>query len=166
MSSVPRRAERIARIEAALQAAGLAPQIREFTENTATAPQAAAALGCALEQIAKTLVFKRKDDASPVVVLVRGVDRVSEKAVARQIGGKTSKADADFVRLHSGYEIGGVAPIGWAAQVPIFMDTALHALPLLWVAAGSAHAVFPITPQDLARLTGAKTADVAEGAGG
>lgn len=162
MSQVAARSERIARVRAALEAAGLTPNIQEFSQNTATAPQAAAALDCDLEQIAKTLVFKRRDDDSPVVVMVRGVDRVNEKAVAEHIGGKIKKADAEYIRRHSGYEIGGVTPIGWAAEVPLLMDAGLHALPLIWVAAGSAHAVFSIAPQDLTDLTGARTVAVAE----
>ena len=161
MSAVAARPERIARVRAVLETAGLTPDIREFSENTATAPQAAAALGCDLEQIAKTLVFKRRDDDSPVVVMVRGVDRVDEKAVAEHIGGKIKKADAEYIRACSGYEIGGVTPIDWPAQVPLLMDSGLRALPLIWVAAGSAHAVFSIAPETLADLTGAQTAAVA-----
>ena len=166
MSGVAARSERIARVRAALETAGLTPDIREFSQNTATAPQAAAALGCDLEQIAKTLVFQRRDDDSPVVVMVRGVDRVDEKAVAKHIGHKIKKADAEFIRTCSGYEIGGVTPIDWPQAVPLLMDTALHALPLIWVAAGSAHAVFSIAPSALATLSGAETAEIAEGATG
>jgi prolyl-tRNA editing enzyme YbaK/EbsC (Cys-tRNA(Pro) deacylase) len=164
------RAERIARVKAALAAAGLDSQIRELSQNTATAKTAAIAVGCEVGQIVKSLVFRRQtengeDDA--VLALVSGAKRADMDKLANAVPGTIAiaKADADFVKQKTGFEIGGVPPLGFAdarriAAVVIAAD--LLAFDVVWAAAGSAFAVFPAAPRALARAAGAISADISE----
>ena len=156
------REERVARVAAALRAAGLAAEIRRLEQNTATAPQAAAALGCQVAQIAKTLVFRRLADDAPVVAILSGASRVSPEKLAKAAGGKVRKGDAAFVKEKCGFEIGGMAPVGFPPGGAIVMDSGLRKFQTVWAAAGSAYAVFPAAPDDLARAAGATVADIAE----
>lgn len=155
------REERIARVEAALQAAGVAAEIRRLTQNTATSALAAAALGCEVGQIAKTLVFRRADDA-PVVAILSGADRASAEKLSAAAGGEVRKADAEFVKQKCGFEIGGMSPVGFPSGGMVFLDSGLRKFDIVWAAAGSAHAVFPASPDDLARAARARVADIAE----
>ena len=121
--------------------------VREFPEGTRTAADAAAAIGCEVAQIVKSLVFRRGEDA--VLVLCSGANTVDEAALGVQ------KADAAFVRDHTGFAIGGVPPYGW--RVPpaeTILDEDLLALPELWAAAGTPRAVFPLSPAELLERTG------------
>ena len=156
------REERVARVAAALRAAGLAAEIRRLDQNTATAAQAAAALGCEVAQIAKTLVFRRVADDAPVVAILSGADRASLEKLARAVGGEVRKADADFVREKCGFEIGGMSPVGFPPGGAIVMDSGLRKFRTVWASAGSAYAVFPSAPDALARAAGATVADIAE----
>ena len=157
-----RRAERIARVESALRAAGLTAEIRRLTQNTATAALAAAALECEVGQIAKTLVFRRVSDDAPVVAILSGANRASTEKLAAAAGGEVRKADAEFVKEKCGFEIGGMSPVGFPSGGMVFLDAGLRKFNLVWAAAGSAHAVFPASPDDLARAAGATVADIAE----
>src|ERR1700742_164981 len=87
-------------------------EVLEFTESTRTAEEAAAAIGCTVAQIAKSLIFRTAETKRPVLVVASGVNRVDEKKVALAIGEKIARADADFVRAQTGYSIGGVPPVG------------------------------------------------------
>ncbi len=105
-----------------------------------------------MAQIAKSLVFRAKS-GKPVLVIASGVNRVDEKKVAAALGEPIGKADADFVRERTGYAIGGVAPVGHEGGVRIFIDADLGKHETIWAAAGHPHAVFPLTPAELQRLT-------------
>jgi prolyl-tRNA editing enzyme YbaK/EbsC (Cys-tRNA(Pro) deacylase) len=94
------------------------------------------------------------------MVLVSGANRVHEKRAGRLIGEKLERADADFVKQHTGFSIGGVSPYGHPAPLDISMDEALLAFPTVWAAAGNPRSVFEIAPQELARTTGARRIDV------
>ncbi len=130
-----------------------------------TAQQAADALGVALGQIAKSIVFRRKRDDVAVLVVTSGDRRVHEGLVADIVcsdGGKLGRADAEFVKARTGFSIGGVAPLGHAQACVTLIDRALFRFDEIWAAAGHPHAVFKLTPQQLQRLTGAPVADVVE----
>lgn len=157
-----KREERIAKVEAALRAAGLAAQIRRLSQNTATAPQAAQALGCQVAQIAKTLVFRRVRDDAPIVAVLSGANRASVEKLSAQVGGEVQKADAAFVKEKCGFEIGGMSPLGFPDGGEILMDKQLQKFEVVWAAAGSAYAVFPAAPDELARAAKAEVADIAE----
>jgi Cys-tRNA(Pro) deacylase len=148
------------RVAAAAAAAGDGLEVRRFPEGTRTAEDAAAAVGCAVGQIVKSLVFVA--DGQPVVALVSGAHRLDPVRLAAALGAeRVERADGDAVREATGYAIGGVPPFGHAEPLPVLMDRALLDHDLLWAAAGRPDAVFAVTPDDLERASGAVVADLA-----
>ncbi len=138
-------------------------RITRFSDTTKTSADAAAAIGCTVAQIAKSMVF-RAADGRCVVVLTSGVNRVDERALASTIGMKVGRADPDFVRAETGFAIGGVSPIGLVEGAnPLFLiDADLLAFEQIWAAAGDQNSVFGLTPDELIDLTGAKPAEIAK----
>jgi len=124
-----------------------------------TAQQAADALGVGVGQIAKSIIFRRKDDDMAVLVITSGDRRVDEKKVAALVG-KLGRADAEFVRTRTGFAIGGVSPVAHATPPVTLIDRELFRFDEIWAAAGHPHGVFKLRPQDLVALTGAPVADV------
>jgi prolyl-tRNA editing enzyme YbaK/EbsC (Cys-tRNA(Pro) deacylase) len=151
----------VVRVRAALLAAGLADTITFMPEATHTAQAAAAALGCDVAEIAKSIIF-RAQDGRAVLVITSGRNRVDAAKVERQIGQDIGKADADFVRIQTGFVIGGVAPLAHAQPPITLMDQDLLDLPAVWPAAGHPNSMFRIAPHDLARVTTARLADIAQ----
>jgi Cys-tRNA(Pro) deacylase len=145
------------RVQAAL---GPGFEALEFDASTRTAADAAAAIGCTVAQIAKSLVFRAMESSRAVVVVVSGVNRVNERKVAALVGEPIGRADADFVREKTGFAIGGVPPIAHREPAPTILDEDLQAFDVIWAAAGTPNAVFRLTPDDLKRLTGAEFAAV------
>jgi prolyl-tRNA editing enzyme YbaK/EbsC (Cys-tRNA(Pro) deacylase) len=142
------------------QAAGLDLEVREFPDGTRTAAAAAQAVGCAVDQIVKSLVFVA--DGAPVLVLTSGGNRVDETKVARRTGAaRVRKADAEEARAATGYAIGGTPPFGHPSRLRVLVDQDLTAFELVWAAAGTPRHVFPITPAALLRASGGEVADVA-----
>ena len=135
----------------------------EMPDSTRTADDAAAACGCTVAQIGKSLVFKATGSERPVLVVASGVNRVDERKVAAALGEPIARADPDFVRTATGFAIGGVAPVGHAVEPVVYLDADLMALPRIWCAAGTPNAVFEATPADLLDLTGGTTLDVRKG---
>jgi prolyl-tRNA editing enzyme YbaK/EbsC (Cys-tRNA(Pro) deacylase) len=140
------------RVQDLLRAAGSDAQVRQFAATARTSAEAAAAIGCEVAEIAKSLVFKAAS-GRPVLVIASGVNRVDERKIAAALGEPIGKADASYVRDRTGYAIGGVAPIGHASLPAIFIDEDLRGYATIWAAAGHPHAVFPLTPAELERLT-------------
>ncbi|MCZ4313729.1 YbaK/EbsC family protein [Comamonadaceae bacterium G21597-S1] len=134
-----------------------------------TAQQAADALGVALGQIAKSIIFRRKPDDVAVLVVTSGDRRVHEGLVAALVCSeglsKLGRADAEFVKARTGFSIGGVAPLAHASDCVTLIDRQLFRFDEIWAAAGHPHAVFKLTPQQLQQLTGAPVADVVEPVG-
>jgi Cys-tRNA(Pro) deacylase len=139
---------------------GLPAEIREFGASTRTAADAAAAIGCEIAQIAKSLVFRAAESHRAVLVIVSGINRVDEKKLSALLGEKIGKADADFVRNETGFAIGGVAPIGHTRKVTVFIDADLTYYAEIWAAAGAPNAVFRLTPAELARVTQGQIVEV------
>jgi Cys-tRNA(Pro) deacylase len=135
-------------------------QVVEFEATTRTSEDAAAAIGCSVAEIAKSLVF-RSASGKPVLVIASGTNRVDEKKVRALLGEKIERADADFVRQSTGYAIGGVPPLAHATPPVVLIDRDLEAFESIWAAAGTPNAVFRLTPADLVRLTQGQVADVA-----
>jgi prolyl-tRNA editing enzyme YbaK/EbsC (Cys-tRNA(Pro) deacylase) len=148
------------RVQAALQARGLDCAVVEMPQTTRTAAEAAAAIGCTVAQIAKSLVFRAVASDAPVLVIASGVNRVDEKRVAGLCGEKIGRADADFVRARTGFAIGGVPPLGHATPLATYIDEDLLQFEAIWAAAGTPFAVFRLTPADLVRATGGTVAQV------
>ena len=156
------RAERVAKVAAALQSAGLRAEILSLADNTATAAAAAAALGCEIGDIAKSLMFCRISDNAPVLAILGGDVRADIRKLSAAVNGKVKKANADFVKQNTGYEIGGVPPLAHLVSPLTIMDSGLLKKEKVWAAAGSPFAVFPSNPTALAKAAKAKIADIAE----
>jgi prolyl-tRNA editing enzyme YbaK/EbsC (Cys-tRNA(Pro) deacylase) len=124
-----------------------------------TAADAAAALGVELGQIAKSIVFRRRDDDAAVLVVTSGDRRVDEERVPALVG-ELGRADADFVKAATGFSIGGVSPIAHTTRPVILIDAELFRFDQIWAAAGHPYAVFPLSPDELVQLTGAPVAEV------
>jgi prolyl-tRNA editing enzyme YbaK/EbsC (Cys-tRNA(Pro) deacylase) len=150
------------RVEDLLAAQGMGGRVVEFPDSTRSSAEAAAAIGCTLAQIAKSLVFKAAS-GRPVLVVASGVNRVDEKKIKAEIGQKVGRADADYVRERTGYAIGGVAPFGHSETPIVLIDRDLLALDPIWAAAGTSNAVFRLSPDELVRLSGGVVADVKQG---
>jgi prolyl-tRNA editing enzyme YbaK/EbsC (Cys-tRNA(Pro) deacylase) len=143
-----------------LREAGVDTQVAEFEQTTRTSAEAAAAIGCSVAEIAKSVVFRGRTSGQAIVVVASGNNRVSEAKVAALLGEPLARADAEFVRAATGYAIGGVAPIGHAQPVRLLLDADLQRFARIWAAAGTPFAVFALTPEELHRVTGADWADV------
>lgn len=126
-----------------------------------TAQEAADGLGVQLGQIAKSVIFKRKEDGAAVLVVTSGDRRVDEKKVSALVG-KVGRADADFVKAQTGFSIGGVSPVAHLNPPVTLLDQDLWRFDVIWAAAGHPHGVFQLQPDDLKRLTSAPVADVAQ----
>ncbi|KAI5915179.1 YbaK/EbsC family protein [Thauera sp. 2A1] len=148
------------RTQRLLAEAGIDTQVVEFEQPTRTSAEAAAAIGCTVAEIAKSVVFRAKQSGGAVVVVASGDNRVCEDKVARLVGEKLGRADADFVRAATGYAIGGVAPLGHAGPVRLLLDADLQRFARIWAAAGTPFSVFPLTPGPLAALTAAAWTDI------
>ena len=151
------------RVQEALAAKGFDFRVREFPAGTRTSAEAAAAIGCKIGQIAKSLIFRAKQTGRPVLVIASGANRVDEKAVAALLGERIGRADADFVREATGFAIGGVPPLGHTTPPVTLIDRDLLAYEEIWAAAGTPNAVFALKPGDLAALSGGEVADVKKG---
>ncbi len=163
MSEAPSQApmkDSARRVQQAIEAAGFDFQVREFPASTRTSEEAAAAIGCDVAQIAKSLIFRAKESNRPVLVMASGANRVDEKAVGRLLGEKLARADADFVRAATGFAIGGVPPVGHRETPVAFIDADLMELGEIWAAAGTPNAVFRLTPLELVSLTGGQVAEL------
>ena len=149
------------RVGAALLAAGHADTIRAFPDGTRSAADAAAAVGCDVAAIAKSIVFRA--GSRPVLVIASGANRVDMAKVATATGLSVKRAEGSWVRDVTGFAIGGVAPVAHLTPPVVLLDRDLLALDRVWAAAGSPMHVFATTPADLLRISGATDADVREG---
>ena len=148
------------KVQAALTALGLECQVVELPGSTRTAVEAAHAVGCTLGQIVKSLVFRGRRSGKPLLALVSGSNRLDEKKLAALAGEAVEKADADFIRRHTGFAIGGVPPVGHVEEIATFVDEDLLQFDEVWAAAGTPHAVFRIHPVSLVRASGGKAAEL------
>ena len=148
------------RVQDALQQHGLSARVRELTASTRTAQDAALAVGCDVAQIVKSLIFKGRDSARPILAVVSGANRVDESKLSLAAGEKVRKADADFVRSATGFAIGGVAPLGHPQPIATFVDQDLAGLERLWAAAGTPNALFELSPEELVRLSDGQVVDL------
>ncbi len=158
MSELPPSAQRV--VEAAASH-GLSLEVVEYPDGTRTADDAAAAVGCEVGQIVKSLIFSV--DGELVLALTSGSNRVDTKKLTAAAGGeRCDRADANQVREVTGFAIGGVPPFGHANAVRAFFDPALLTHDVVWAAAGTPRHVFPLSPADLLTATGATEVDFTE----
>ena len=135
---------------------GLEVELKEFSDSTRTAEDAAAACGCDVGQIVKSLVFQGKKSRRPYMLLVSGRNRVDQKGVAALIGEALDRPDGTYVRDLTGYAIGGIPPVGHDTPLKTYMDEDLLQYARIWAAAGSPHSVFPTEPRRLAEVAKAE----------
>ncbi|MFO0996401.1 MAG: YbaK/EbsC family protein [Alphaproteobacteria bacterium] len=150
------------KVQAALAGFGLGLTVKEFSASTRTAADAAAAIGCTVAQIAKSILFRAVASDRPILVVTSGVNRVSEAKIAGYLGESLGKADAAFVRARTGFVIGGVPPVGHSEAVETFVDEDLMGFDEIWAAAGTPNAVFRLTPADLVRITNGRVVSITE----
>ena len=148
------------RVQDALKAKGLDSEVRHMPQATRSAAEAAAACGCSLGQIVKSLLFRGAASGKPYLLLVSGSNRVSEAGVAEVLGEALRRPAANDVREVTGFAIGGIPPLGHKRTLETFMDAALLDYDLVWAAAGTSDAVFPIAPERLAAAVGARIISV------
>jgi len=148
------------RVQQALAKLGFSLEVVELPHSTRTAVEAAQAVGCQVGQIVKSLIFRGLRSQQPIMVAASGSNRVKEKRIASLIDEPLGKADADFVRQHTGFVIGGVPPVGHAQPLQTFIDEDLMQYSEIWAAAGTPHAVFRLTPDDLVKMTGGRVVPI------
>lgn len=161
--SVKRPQGGVQRVKEALVALGLATEVQELSASTRTSTEAAAAVGCQVAQIVKSLVFRGATSGRPLLALVAGSNRASEARLADHFGEPVARADADFVRARTGFAIGGVPPVGHQERLDVIIDRDLMAFATIWAAAGSPFAVFSLPPAELQRVTSGRVVDLKEG---
>lgn len=147
------------KVQNVLAQANITAQVIELPSSTRTAQEAAQTLGCEVAHIVKSLLFKTVTDDRPILVLASGINRVNEKAIALHAG-QITKADADFVREKTGFAIGGVPPVAHVQPIETYIDEDLLRYEKLWAAAGTPHAVFSLTPDQLIQLTQGKVISI------
>jgi prolyl-tRNA editing enzyme YbaK/EbsC (Cys-tRNA(Pro) deacylase) len=142
------------KVQQTVTSLGYELQIVELDASTRTSKDAAAAIGCTVAQIAKSLIFKTSESSKPLLVITSGSNRVDEARIAEALGERIGKADADFVRRSTGFAIGGVPPVGHTSPIRTFIDADLFTHAVIWAAAGTPNTVFKLTPATLKEMTG------------
>lgn len=132
---------------------GYSNQVIELPDSARTAQEAADAIGCEIAHIAKSIIFRIKNLDKPLLVVASGVNRINEKYIGAHLNEKLGKADADFVRKHTGFVIGGVPPLGHTESILTLIDEDLFQYKEIWAAAGHPKAVFQLTPEELVQMT-------------
>ena len=148
------------KVQDALDAAGLSCEVVEMPKTTRTAREAAAAAGCTVGQIVKSLVFKGSRTQKPYLVVASGVNRVNESILADMVNEPVEMSDAEFVREKTGFTIGGVPPLGHAQPPETYIDQDLLQHEEIWAAAGTPNAIFKLTPADLRAITGGRVINI------
>jgi prolyl-tRNA editing enzyme YbaK/EbsC (Cys-tRNA(Pro) deacylase) len=146
------------RVQTALHERGFTNQVIELPGSTRSAAEAAAAIGCTVSQIAKSLLFQGATSGRALLVIASGSNRVDEQRAAALFGEPLHKPKADFVREQTGFVIGGVPPIGHTQPLSTLIDEDLLQYEEIWAAAGHPHAVFKLTPAELVAMTGGQVA--------
>jgi prolyl-tRNA editing enzyme YbaK/EbsC (Cys-tRNA(Pro) deacylase) len=152
----------VQRVAAALRASGLAGQIVELPGAAKTAKAAAEFLGCDVAQIANSLVFRGATSGDAILVMSSGARRVDTTKLSALVGEAVEKATPEFVKERTGFVIGGVAPAGHVTAPRTYVERSLAVHATLWAAAGHASTVFPLSYEELLRITGGVEIDAAQ----
>ncbi|MBA2691764.1 MAG: YbaK/EbsC family protein [Rubrobacter sp.] len=148
------------RVEEALRKAGFENEIVALDATARSAKEAADSLGVEVAQIVKSLVFVGRESETPILVVASGDNRVDEAKVEAHAGEGVERADAKFVKSRTGFSIGGVPPLAHAEDIKTFVDEDLFRHREVWAAAGHTHAVFALSPDELAKMTGGEVISV------
>ena len=142
------------KVQVALRTLGFPHEVIELSQTTRSAAEAAQAIGCKVEEIAKSLIFKGKRTNKAILVIASGPNRVNEKKISEFLSEPVKMADADFVRQKTGFTIGGVPPIAHRERLETIIDEDLLQFEEIWAAAGTPNAVFKLSPAELKKMTG------------
>ena len=148
------------KVQDALKDKGYNYRVQELPNSTRTAAEAAEAIGCQVDQIVKSLIFRARQSGKAVLVAASGSNRVNEKGLAARLGEPIERASPDFVRQQTGYAIGGVPPLGHANRTLTFVDEDLLQYERIYAAAGTPFAIFGLTPADLVKMTGGEVVNI------
>jgi prolyl-tRNA editing enzyme YbaK/EbsC (Cys-tRNA(Pro) deacylase) len=148
------------KVQDALKGSGYDYRVQELPNSTRTAAEAAEAIGCQVDQIVKSLIFRARQSGKAVLVATSGSNRVNEKGLAARLGEPIERASPDFVRQQTGYAIGGVPPLGHANRTLTFVDEDLLHYERIYAAAGTPFAIFGLTPADLVKMTGGEVVNI------
>jgi prolyl-tRNA editing enzyme YbaK/EbsC (Cys-tRNA(Pro) deacylase) len=152
----------IQKVQKAIKNKGYDFHILELPDSTRTAREAAEVIGCAVSEIAKSLIFKGGNTGRPVLIIASGTNRVDLKKVGELLGEPLNKADADFIRTETGFAIGGIPPVGHKKQLHTIIDEDLLNYETVWAAAGTPFSVFSLEPKNIEGLTGGLLANIKE----
>lgn len=158
----PDLSESARRVQSYLSGRGFSYEVKESVGSTRTAQDAAARVGCAVGQIAKSLVFKEKKSGRLILVIASGANRVDVKKIERHTGLKLGMADGDSVKETVGFAIGGVPPAGHNDPLETLLDPDLKKHEEIWAAAGTPNALFRLKPEELEPLTNGRWVDLAQ----
>jgi Cys-tRNA(Pro) deacylase len=148
------------KVQVALRTLGFPHEVIELSQTTRSAAEAAQAIGCKVEEIAKSLIFKGKRTNKAILVIASGPNRVSEKKIGELLSEPVKMADTDFVRQKTGFTIGGVPPIAHRERLETIIDEDLLQFEEIWAAAGTPNAVFRLSPADLTKMTDGRITSV------
>lgn len=148
------------KVQDQIRSLGFDYAVIEHAESTRTAQEAADRAGCELGQIVKSLIFRGKQSGKPILVLTSGANRVDEKRIGEYAGEAIDRADADFVRLVTGFAIGGVAPVGHPQKMETYIDQDFLKYQTIWAAAGTPKAIFELRTEDLQKMTDGRLVQV------
>lgn len=148
------------RVQDTLRCLGFPYQVVESSHTTRSAADAAKAIGCGIEQIAKSIVFRSKGTNRPILVIASGPNRVNSEKIGEYCAEPIEMADADFVKRRTGFVIGGVPPVGHLEQLETYIDEDLLRYEEIWAAAGTPNAVFGLPPGDLIKMTGGRVVSI------
>lgn len=149
----------VKRVQQALADGGVTAEVTEMADGTRTAADAAAACGCAIDQIAKSIIFRGEISGAALLFITAGGNQVDATKASALAAEPLGKADADLIRAQTGFAIGGVAPLGHLNPIRTWIDPRLSDFAQVYAAGGTPRHVFPIAPADLIRLSGATPAD-------
>ena len=147
-------------MQEAISSLGLDNVVFELAQPVRTAADAAAAVGCEVRQIAKSLIFMTRHTRRPILVVTSGANRVNEETMATVVGEPLERAPADFVREQTGFAIGGIPPLGHRSRLETFLDLDLMGLEHVWAAAGHPNALFHVTPSELLQMSNGRVVNV------
>ena len=147
------------RVKAALEDAGIETDVLEMPDLTRTAAQAAAAAGCEIDQIAKSIIFRAEQSGCAVLFITAGGNQVCAEKASALAGEALGKADAGLIRAQTGFAIGGVSPVGHLSPIRAWADPRLGDFAKVYAAAGTPRHIFAITPSELLSVSGAVEAD-------
>jgi len=152
------------RVQGFLSERGFVFEVKELPGSTRTAQEAADSIGCAVAQIAKSLVFREKESDIPILVIASGSNRVDTEKIETETGLKLGKADGKYVKERVGFAIGGIPPIGHNEPLVTILDADLKKYEVIWAAAGTPFAVFQLKPSDLGPLTNGRWMELSQSA--